>query len=225
VTTTTQSAVPPAPTIREYPKIYSPYLRHTSGPLRNQFTDTWARPEFECLAGAPWHFTEKVDGTNVRIHWDGHRSRYGGRTENAQLPAKLVNWLDEHLPEELFEQAFGDTTVTLYGEGYGAGIQKSGRLYAPDQRFVLFDVLIGGWWLERANVEDVGSKLGLDVVPLFRTCNLWEAMEAVTTGVHSSWTGSGQHLAEGLVGVPTAGLLTRAGDRIMVKIKTRDFRR
>lgn len=58
-----------------------------------------------------WQFTEKVDGTNIRVYWDGHRVEFGGRTENAQIPAPLVNKLNElfggDINEQFFEQKFG----------------------------------------------------------------------------------------------------------------------
>jgi len=70
--------------MREYPKIYGPYLRHTEGPDRNKLIEgAWSRPEIGYLADFEWHFTEKVDGTNIRVHWDGHKVEFGGRTERA----------------------------------------------------------------------------------------------------------------------------------------------
>lgn len=211
----------PATPMREYPKIYGPYARHTDGPNRNKLiTGQWSRPEFAYLAGNDWYFTEKVDGTNIRVHWDGHRVTYGGRTANAQIPAKLINWLDEHLPEEMFEQQFGSDTATLYGEGYGAGIQKGG-VYRPQQEMVLFDVRVGDWWLLRQNVEDVAAKLGIDVVPLILTGSLHDGIALVSDGLTSTW---GDFPAEGIVGHTTAGLLDRAGNRVMVKIKHADFK-
>jgi len=207
--------------MQEYPKIYGPYARYTAGPDKNKFiVGLWARPEFGYLADCWWLFTEKVDGTNIRIHWDGHRSTYGGRTRNAQLPAPLVTWLNQNLPEELFEQAFGPNAATLYGEGYGAGIQSGGK-YQQTQQFVLFDVQVGDWWLQRDAVLDVAMKLGITCVPVVYTGTLSEAIRLVEEGVTSRW---GDFLAEGIVGVPSANLLTRAGERIMVKIKTKDFR-
>lgn len=206
--------------MREYPKIYGPYRRHTEGPHRNKLIPgQWTRPEFEYLADNEWQFTEKVDGTNIRVHWDGHRTTYGGRTETAQIPAKLVNWLDRMLPEELFEQAFGAETVTLFGEGFGAGIHSGGK-YAPEQQLVLFDVLVGQWWLRRSDVEDVASKMGLAAVPLVHVGTLREAMQLVAGGLTSGW---GDFPAEGLVGVTAAGLLDRSGDRLMVKVKAKDM--
>jgi hypothetical protein len=207
--------------MREYPKVYTPFNRHTEGPLRNKLIDgDWSRPEFFYLAACTWVFTEKVDGTNIRVHWDGHKVEFGGRTDNAQIPAKLIARLRQLFTEELFEQVFADTEVTVYGEGFGAGIQKGGGNYAPAPDFVLFDVLIGGFWLRRDDVEDVAKKLGLEVVPVVEHGTLHAGIAAVRGGLQSAW---GAFPAEGIVGVPLAGLLDRAGNRIMVKIKRVDF--
>ena len=208
--------------MREYPKIYGPYNRHTEGPLRNKLIEgQWSRPEIGYLAQFEWNFTEKVDGTNIRVGWDGHKVEFGGRTDRAQIPAKLIAVLQNLFPEELFEQQFGDTEVTLYGEGYGAGIQKGGGNYrAGGVDFALFDVNVGGWWLLRDDVVDVGRKLGVGVVPLIHRGTLADAIAIVRGGLESEW---GNFLAEGVVGTTTAGLLDRAGNRIMVKIKTADF--
>lgn len=207
--------------MREYPKIYGPYLRHTEGPNRNKLIEgEWSRPEIGYLAEFEWEFTEKVDGTNIRVHWDGHRVEFGGRTDRAQIRADLFAELQRLFPEELFEQQFGSDIVTLYGEGYGAGIQKGGGNYRATPGFVLFDVRVGDWWLLRENVIDVGVKMGVDVVPLTLTGTIADAIAMVRGGLQSDW---GAFTAEGLVGVPTVGLLDRAGHRIMVKIKAADF--
>ena len=45
---------------------------------------------YELLKDLTWEGTEKVDGTNVRIHWDGHDIEIKGHTEKSQLPSHLV---------------------------------------------------------------------------------------------------------------------------------------
>lgn len=208
----------------EYPKIYAPYLRDTErGPNRNKLIEgAWARPEFEYLQYTPWNFTEKVNGTNVRVHWNGHKVSFGGRTDDAQLPVKLLSLLQELFPEELFEQVFGSQPVTLFGEGFGGNIQSAQKTYGAEYRFALFDVLIDGWWLTRPNVVDVSHKLEIEIVPLHATTTLIQAIDEVKAGLVSQY---GEFPAEGLVGVPTIGLLDRAGKRIMVKVKHQDFPR
>jgi hypothetical protein len=204
-----------------YPKIHSPFKRHTEGPLRNKLdTTTWARPEFEILARLDWEWTEKVDGTNVRVIWDGYRVTLGGRTDNAQMPAMLVTVLQELFPETLLEQQFGASPAILHGEGYGPKIQKGGGNYRPDQGFVLFDVKVGPWWLLRDAVEDVAAKMSLDVVPIIAHGGIRDAIDRVVNGLSSSW---GDFSAEGLVGRPPLGITGRDGDRLLVKVKAEDF--
>lgn len=206
--------------MQTYPKIPGPYKRYTEGPDRNKLIQgLWTSDELATLADLQWSWTEKVDGTNIRVHWDGHKVTFGGRTDRAQIPAKLVEVLQRLFTEELFEQAFNDTEVTLYGEGFGAGIQ-SGGIYRPDQGFALFDVRVGKFWLNREDVEDVASKMGLEIVSVVIWGSVHDAIEYVKNGVTSVWNNAE---AEGLVGVAPEGLLNRAGDRIMVKIKRRDF--
>jgi hypothetical protein len=99
-------------------------------------------PEFEFLRNVPWVFTEKVDGTNIRVMIEGGRVSFGGKTDNAQIPAPLVARLREvfdPLAEKLTE--IFPSGGCLYGEGYGPKIQKGGGNYGSAQDFVLFDVL------------------------------------------------------------------------------------
>lgn len=212
--------------MREYPKIYGPYQRDTTpGPNRNKVIHgAWTHPEFEALADTPWVWTEKVDGTNIRVHWDGHRVQFGGRTAMAQIPAKLITVLRDLFPEQLFEQQFGSNVATLFGEGYGAGIQKGGGNYRADAGFTLFDVLVGGEdrsiWLLRDKVVEVANQMGVDFVPQVYVGSVHSAISIVGRSLTSQW---GAFLAEGVVGTPTTGLLDRRGNRIMMKVKAADY--
>ena len=71
----------------------------------------------EALKDIDWEFTEKIDGTNIRIYWDGHKVNYYGRTDKAQIPSQLMNKLIElfggNVNEEMFEQKFGEKEVML----------------------------------------------------------------------------------------------------------------
>lgn len=212
----------------KYTKIPGPFKRHVDGPLRNQLmTDpmVWSSRELELTAGLPdWSLSEKADGTNIRIHFDGYSVSYGGRTDNAQMPPALDTYLHATFVEELFEQLFGTTEVTLYGEGIGPKIQ-SGGLYG-ETRVVLFDVLIGGVWLLRPAVEEVAQALGVGVVPLVSTgVTLFEGIEIVRAGLSSEIAAEqGNTLtAEGLVATLASGMLDRRGNRIQTKLKGRDF--
>jgi hypothetical protein len=201
-----------------YHKIQSLYKRDESGKM---LFGEFSLPEFEYLKDCPWDFTEKVDGTNIRVIVEGGDIRFGGKTDNAQLPAKLVSRLQERFlvnKERVLEQ-FPDGAV-LYGEGYGAGIQKGGGLYRQDQDFVLFDVRIGRWWLNRGAVRDVAGGLDVLVAPALGSGTLSALHKLVGCGVKSWW---GDFDAEGIVARPQVELFTRAGHRIITKLKCKDF--
>lgn len=218
-----------------YQKIPGPFLRD---PKTNKLTYyEWSSREIEVVASlADWFFTEKLDGTNVRVYWDGYRVTYAGRTDNATFDVHTKNYLDRFLTpefENLVEQKFGDSPVVLYGELYGPKIQKGG-IYRKEISFALFDVYIGGFWLSRENVEDISASLGLEVVPLVSlgslrsTFDLLDGIHAVESGFYSPTAreNTGQEIfAEGLVARLRSGLLNRKGERIIVKLKHRDLYR
>ena len=206
----------------QYHKIQSLFKRDMTSKHKSMIEGDWTLPEFEYLANNVWTFTEKVDGTNIRISTVAAQGvTFGGRTDNAQIPAQLVARLNERfLPlAGAIEAAFPDGVV-LYGEGYGAKIQKGGGNYRTDQDFVLFDVRVGQWWLQRVDVEDVAAKLGLDVVPVIGEGSLHDAVAMCKRGIRSTW---GDFEAEGIVARPKTELTTRSGHRIITKIKCRDF--
>lgn len=215
------------PAVTEYHKIDSIYRRDTKG---NMLFGEYSRPEFEYLAGNTWVFTEKVDGTNIRLTYPGtpifrgneHAHIYG-RTDNAQIPKFLLDRLVELMRPAPFEDVFTDGAVVLYGEGYGAKIQKGGRYLAEGCDFVLFDVKVGDWWLRRDAVEDVADKLGLATVPILGKGTLDDAVDMVRQGFSSArWPGV--TVAEGLVMRPEVELFDRRGERVITKIKHKDFR-
>lgn len=207
--------------MKEYHKINTVWKRAQEKPCPI-IVGQYALPEFEYLADKPWVATEKVDGTNIRVMWDGQSIQFGGKTDSAQIPATLIARLRERFSDpEQFRSKFPDCdAVCLYGEGYGAKIQKAGSNYRPDQDFVLFDVRVGPWWLLRSAVEDVGFYFGLDVVPVVARGTLPELCEEAARGMRSTW---GDFESEGLVMLPEVPLLTRSGTRIIAKIKTRDY--
>ena len=238
----------------EYHKINAIFKRYTDGPNRGKLImGDWAVPEIGYLADNQWEFTEKVDGTNIRVNIliNNGVVMYGflGRTDNADIPKPLQAALDKMFTESReatvalvkMSEERGIKELTLYGEGYGPKIQ-SGGLYRDDQSFVLFDVKIGDFWLDRKNVNDIAEKLGIDSVPVLGTGTIWDAINIVKTGetfkdgtVHqfggssssgfvgmkSAW---GDFEAEGIVARPVVPLFNRKGERIIAKIKARDFR-
>lgn len=207
----------------EYHKIQSIFKRDMTSKRKTLIEGEWTLPEFEYLAGNAWTFTEKVDGTNIRVIFKDGGIAFGGRTDDAQIPAQLVGRLNERfLPmlQGLMDTTFPDGQAVLHGEGYGAKIQKGGGNYRVDQDFVLFDVRVGSWWLQRADVEDVAQRLGLEVVPVIGEGTLHDAVAWAKRGIRSTW---GDFEAEGIVARPKTELQTRGGQRLIAKIKCRDF--
>ena len=209
--------------MKTYHKIQTVYKRDPATKYKTLLEGEFSLPEFEYLQENRWVFTEKVDGTNIRVMRQSGKITFGGKTDRAQIPAQLVERLnDTFLPmAEKFNEIFDCDDVCLYGEGYGAKIQKGGGNYRPDQDFVLFDVRIGDWWLQRKDVEDVGQKLGIDIVPVIGEGTLMDMVLMARDGIISAW---GNFKAEGIVARPAVELVARNGSRLITKIKSRDFK-
>lgn len=125
--------------------------------------------------------------------------------------------------EQIFEQNFGEKEVMLVGEGYGAKIQGYGGLYRPDQDFILFDVMIGGNYQSRVTIREVAEMFKLKVVPIVLAGTLEEGVEFVKSEPKSQ-VAEGELTMEGVVGRPHVELQDRCGNRVIVKIKTHDFK-
>jgi hypothetical protein len=211
--------------MKEYHKIETLFERDMEG-NKKLIEGKFRNKSIEFLKDNQWHFTEKIDGTNIRIHWDGHKVFFGGRTDNAQIPTNLMYALNDkflgNINEELFEQKFGATSITLYGEGYGEKIQKGGGNYREGVGFILFDVNINGTWLERENVEDIAKVFNVPVVPIILTGTIQDAVDYVKTKPKSTISIK-EHESEGLVGKPVTEMQDRFGARIITKIKVCDF--
>lgn len=207
--------------MKEYHKIDTVYKRDPETKFKTLLMGDYSQEAFGYLANNIWVFTEKVDGTNIRVMVKDGTVTFGGKTDDAQIPAFLVKKLeDRFLPQKAaLLDAFPDGGC-LYGEGYGAKIQKGGGNYRPDQDFVLFDVKVGEWWLERESVVDVAVKFGLDFVPIIGMGSLHDMLWIAERGFNSQW---GPFTAEGIVARPCIELTARSGARIITKIKHKDF--
>lgn len=207
----------------EYHKIEGLYARDMEG-SKKLMEGVFRNPAVEFLKDNTWQFTEKIDGTNISVCWDGHAVTFNGRTDKAQIPAHLVNYLKATFgtseAEQIFEEKFGETPVILFGEGYGPKIQ-SGGAYRPDVSFILFDVLISGNYQPRVSVEDVAKAFGIDVVPIIFEGTIQEGVDFVKTEPKST---IGTANMEGLVGRPKVEMRDRCGKRVIVKIKVKDFK-
>lgn|SRR4030042_5116545 len=212
--------------MNQYHKIQTVYKRDSAKNIKTLLIGEYSEPVFHYLTNNEWVFTEKIDGMNIRVIYDGINIIFRGKTDNAQIPNQLVNKLNDMFLSKLdlfkdifhLEVSFGET-ICLYGEGYGVGIQKGGK-YRQNQSFILFDVKIGKWWIERHNVENIASKLSIDIVPIIGRGTLTDMISMAEKGFKSQW---GDFTAEGIVARPAIELKFRNGHRIITKIKHKDF--
>lgn len=190
-----------------------------------KYTKEFYNKSVEILKDNQWLFTEKIDGTNLRIFWDGHKLQYGGRTNNAQFSVDQIKFIEEKLVNEnietIFEQKFQDVEVYVFGELFGVKIQNGG-LYTDGKGldFKVFDIEVGGVILTYESMMTLATELNYDYVPLVLTGTIDSAINYVLT--HDTSTFSNAKL-EGLVGKPIGDFRDRLGKRIVVKIKKRDL--
>lgn len=212
--------------MKPYPKIETLFERDDK--THKVYPDRLRMPVVANIS--KWAVTEKIDGTNIRVSFTKGDTtiQLGGRTDAAQLHADLVRHIYETFTRAKFESVFKEDTqagtgLILYGEGYGAGIQKGGA-YRPDKAVILFDAAFfnaeGFWWQTDAVVTDIAEKVGVPRCPMLGEWTLEEIVERVRAGVPSV---SGSGLAEGVVARTAAPLFDARGNRLIIKLKTKDF--
>lgn len=212
----------------------------------------YSNEETKLLKDLLWECTEKINGTNMSIHiipkepdhvdWranvDGSTTQFvvyksydieiHGKTPNAKIPNILLANLQTFCNNTNFVEVFTyngippQTTIKIFGEGYGANIQKGGK-YTKDQKFIVFDIKFGDKYAKREAVEAICQKLNLDIVPLIGMMTIGEAEEMVKKGFVSRIAEDKTLLAEGLVCKAPLGMLDCQGNRIITKIKTEDY--
>lgn len=203
-----------------YPKFYAPYKRKKD----SKYLDL-TQPREELLPymndKTRWWVSEKLDGTNTRIIWDGYKVDVKGRTSSSQLQGYQNELLRELIQNDnyKFDETFGTQEVTIYGEAFGGKIQKNPHGVEP--QFMVFDINIDGIWLDYQSVEKISKNLGLkynDHV-LFDS---WDKVIDIFKDMKKGRDESDEYF-EGLVAVPAHMPLTRLGERVITKIKVADF--
>ncbi len=181
-----------------------------------------------------WRASEKLDGTNIRVYLTKEgKMKIGGRSDNAQIPTGLTEWIYENMPVEKLkdilwrpnkEGVIEPVDVVLYGEGIGAGIQKGGGDYSKEKIFVLFDVLVDEkWWLDYDAVIEIAGKLGIKYAPDLGLMTLEEIINRVKAGMSSVFAET-EREAEGIVARPIENLFDKRMKRVIIKIKGCDFK-
>lgn len=215
-----------------YTKINTLYKRDERG---NIIYGDFARPEFEYLYNNKWLAFEKIDGTNMSYYYDGHTMQIHGKNEESVIPSFLKEKMEAILSIEKLAEVFPKKydeegnekklMVRIYGEGYGNRIQKCGKSYiSKDTDFIVFDININGFWLEWDDVVDICNRLNLKHVQFVGEMTIKEAEDMVINGFTSFSSENKALLAEGLVLRPKIQLFNKHGERVMIKIKHRDYK-
>lgn len=126
-------------------------------------------------------------------------------------------------PTDQFDLNRVPKKYTIYGEGYGVGIQACGGRYRDDNSFIGFDVKVDDLYLLKEQRDEVLNKLRCDIVPFIGQFTIDEAIEYVRKGFVSKLSKDKEFLAEGLVLRSPLGIKDRNGERIIFKVKTCDW--
>ena len=173
--------------------------------------------------------------------------RIAGKTDNAQIPKNLLKHMQEKYPDEKVFAALGlkefipvgeweehkwnsyediPNMYTIYGEGYGEGIQSGGWYIKGGNEFIVFDVKVNDLYLKTDARDEIATKLGAPIVPLKGYFTIDEAIDYVRKGFRSEVAENPEvKMAEGLVLRTDLGLKDRMGERLIVKIKYEDFQK
>ena len=210
----------------KYPKINTIWKRDKNKKVIDR---DFSKPEFENQLF--WHFTEKIDGMNIRIKferfasypsWHGSCLRFKGRTDNAQIPDHLQKYLSKIFTEEKFKQTFPTSNnIILFGEGYGKKIQSDKYKLGSKVKFILFDVWIDGWWLEFDNVKNIAEEFRIDYVPEIGVMTYVKALEQLKAMPKSKL--NKDVIIEGYMARGYPMILFRDKTPVMWKIKVKDY--
>lgn len=214
----------------EYPKLKN---LHKRDPADNKVIDAYTDEIFspELLGNAGWTWREKLDGTNLRIIWDGHRAEYRGRTDRAQFSGPQELFLQKTIEtqgfEELLEQTFGNTEAALYAELIGNKIQGNPHKIVGYEIRV-YDAFVAGWWLLPANVDELANSLGLgsaEIIGVAPIGHMHVGMMNIAIQAEAfEQAGAPHEYLEGIVGTAPGGVLHRSGTILRVKLKLENYK-
>lgn len=226
----------------EYPKTEN-LLERSDYEDRPLLMGTFRVPEHRQIGR--WHVTEKIDGTNMRILYDPetHTFDVRGRSDRAKVPGDLEDNIRRLLYDTAWKAAFQDFcaprgdrldwgTVTIFGEGYGPGIQR-GHGYAPQKSFRMFDVMYH-WpdgrdsWCSMETVEMLAAMLRIPTAPLIgRAMTTLEILDYVlnerNSFVAAEDNNNPTHPSEGVIARTNPYVYTERGSRVMFKLKGADL--
>lgn len=201
-----------------------------------------------------WTISEKIDGMNIRVHANqngefliGGKSKKTDFSGNNDLLANILDLFGNNdetangfILSTVNELGYEGYNVTLFGEGYGPGIQ-GGDQYGDEKGFILYDVAFTKddgrkFFANPADVQLIAEKLGIPVVQITEGAGINDVVGLVrdiALGGPSQFSPPGvaefmdrlSESPEGVVAYPAEPLYDSFGERIVFKLKAKDVAR
>lgn len=229
-----------------YPKILAPFKRETN---KSKYVNEslWSKPEFKMLKDVEWVWTAKADGTSIKLYWNGDKVQFFGHTDKSQLSKLTLDYLNKTFgtpeAESVFESLYGSNEVNVYGEFCSKEMNED---YGHQNgMFYVFDVqnaTSGKWW-DRNSVVEFADSFDIQAVPIMLKGTIDKAVSFVRLA-NRTWNKdfktsyfisnkeksylvdcpfSESAKLEGLVGRLPYELLDANGERIITKVKCKDY--
>ena len=162
-----------------YSKISCPFLRVNPKDKvvdLNQYSDKYA----DLLSNVEFCATEKVDGKNLNIIYDGDDIRFEGHTNKSTWLQEEETWIKNKFINDGFiqmcEQMFGEKTVQFCGELIGPKILNN-RYNLDDYKFVVFDIKINDVYINREAVKEITNVLYMDSIDVYKGTLMFSAFD------------------------------------------------
>lgn len=183
----------------------------------------YSTPEFALIDN--WLVTEKIDGTSVILSLSKTGGGYYGRTPKSQFNVNQTKFMESETDRLLGKvwpilSTYGLDSIDVYAELVGPDVQ--GNPYALDEhRLYVFDMRAGGYWLNTGSVYPNCDVLDVRRPSVLDNMTTDEVIFLVRGGFQS--TINPGVLSEGVVARTDPLLYNNRGDRVMFKLKHKDF--
>lgn len=208
-----------------YPKIDTLYVRDDDFKV-SPFSEV-RHPEF--LYIKDWLWMEKIDGSNISIVDNVYGTFWRGRTDNANFTKEVVAALNSEVTRlsdglDTIRREHGLDSIEVFGEIYGPKIQ-SGGIYSDSIRTTYYDIRIEeNLWLGHEDFIKNAEFLNLKV-PAHGVESLDRLVSLASSGFDTLESGGTGGRSEGIIAKTLRPLYMNDGNRLMFKLKTKDFRR
>lgn len=190
------------------------------------------------LSWTDWHFSEKLDGTCVQIEIKRDLTNneisvaIKSRSGTDQVPPNIKAVIQSALvpQDKLLElmQSLNKESITVFGEGFGRGIQGQVGVEYGEPKFRAFATLADGQWGNADAEQWFVGELGLEFVPEVKIprSTFFSSLEYVIQGLklrNFQSVFAPNKLVEGIIARPRQTLLWPDGSRVLFKLKSEEY--